>query len=441
MQHHPFETVAVLGLGYIGLPTAALLASRGIDVLGVDTNERVVETISRGEVHIVEPDLDGLVQKVVSTGALEARTEAAPADAFVIAVPTPLSVEREPDTSYVEQAVRNLAPVLREGNLIIVESTVPVGTTERVARQLAELRRDLSFPHQAGAAAQVHIAHCPERVLPGRVLTELIHNDRCIGGLTPECARRACELYRIFLHGECFPTDARTAELVKLTENAFRDVNIAFANELSQICDRLDVDVWELISLSNRHPRVDILQPGPGVGGHCIAIDPWFIVSSAPEQARLIRTAREINLAKPDLIMRKVEEAVSHNGASRIACLGLSFKANVDDTRNSPALDIVARLAKQHGDKVIAVEPFIDAPPDCLRESGARFMDALSAIDQSEIVLLLVDHRQFRMIDPSQLGTKTIIDTRGLWRVGGKTSDNGSGGVDRRGDGSSLRGR
>ncbi len=416
LQVNSFKTVSVIGLGYIGLPTAALLASRGVRVLGVDVNKKVVETISKGQVHIVEPDLDGLVQKAVSSGNLTAQGKVSPADAFVITVPTPLTASREPDVTYVQQAARSIAPVLERGNLIIIESTVPVGTTERIAAMLARLRKDLVFPDGSGGKADVSIAYCPERVLPGRILTELVHNDRCIGGLTPACARHACRLYDIFLQGQCHQSNARSAELVKLTENAYRDVNIAFANELSLICDHVDINVWDLIPLANLHPRVNILQPGPGVGGHCISVDPWFIVDAAPKQARLIRTAREINEAKPNFVLRKAKEALKRNSAGSIACLGLSFKPNVDDLRNSPSLHIVRKLAEQHGDRIIAVEPYISKPPACLAKAGARFMDALSAIDESGIVLLLVDHRQFGMIDANQLQKKTIIDTRGLWR-------------------------
>jgi UDP-N-acetyl-D-mannosaminuronic acid dehydrogenase len=305
---------------------------------------------------------------------------------------------------------------LKKGDLVIIESTVPVGTTEKVAAMLAELRADLSFPQPDGGQTDVNIAYCPERVLPGRILTELIQNDRCIGGLTSACARRASALYASFVRGQCLETSARTAELVKLTENAFRDVNIAFANEMSMICDRLKVDVWEMIALANLHPRVNILQPGPGVGGHCISVDPWFIVHSAPKQAQLIKAARKINNRKPAYVMHRIEEAIRSDKKLSVACLGLSFKPNVDDLRNSPALQIVTNLAEKYGDRIIAVEPFINEPPNCLQKTGARFMDALSALDQSDIVALLVDHRQFGMIDASQLASKTIIDTRGLWR-------------------------
>ena len=416
LQTYAFKTASVIGLGYIGLPVAALLASRGIRVMGVDTNKKIVETISEGQVHIVEPDLDGLVQKVVSNGNLTAETKVYPADVFIITVPTPLTARREPDVSYVERAASSIAQVIEPGNLIIIESTVPVGTTERIAAMLQNLRKDLNFPVGDSGEADINIAYCPERVLPGRILTELVQNDRCIGGLTPGCARRACALYDIFLQGRCYESNARMAELVKLTENAYRDVNIAFANELSIICDHVDINVWDMIPLANLHPRVNILQPGPGVGGHCISVDPWFIVDAAPKKARLIRTAREINENKPHYVLGKAKEALSHNNAGSIACLGLTFKPNVNDMRNSPSLDIVRKLAGQYGDRVIVVEPFISKPPACLVKAGARFMDALSAVDESSIILLLVDHRQFGMIDAKQLKKKTIIDTRGLWK-------------------------
>ena len=418
-EANTFDVISVIGLGYIGLPTAALLASRGIKIYGVDTQESVVETISKGKVHIAEPDLDGLVQKVVSSGNLKVMLKAKPADAFIIAVPTPLTGNLKPDVTYVKAAARSIAPVLKKGDLVIIESTVPVGTTELVARTLAGIRKDLKFPQRGRDFTEVNIAHCPERVLPGRILTELIHNDRCIGGLTPACAQRACALYSTFVQGRCIETNARTAELVKLTENAFRDVNIAFANEMSLICDKLKIDVWELISIANLHPRVNILQPGPGVGGHCISVDPWFIVDSAPKQSRLIKMARDINLRKRDYVLKSVESAINGTKQRSVACLGLSFKPNVDDLRNSPALDIVQKLAEKHGDRIIAVEPYISRPPKCLQKTGARFMDALSALDESDVVVLLVDHRQFGMIDANQLKSKTIIDTKGLWRYAG----------------------
>src|SRR5690554_1195975 len=298
-----FNTISMVGLGYIGLPTAAVIASRRKKVIGVDVNPTAVETINRGEVHIVEPELDIVVHSAVKEGYLRATLDPEPADAFLIAVPTPFKAEdgkeHVPDLKYIESAAKAIAPVLEKGNLVILESTSPVGATERMAEWLAEACPDLVFPQAGGEASDIRIAHCPERVLPGHVIRELVSNDRVIGGMTPKCSEAAAELYGLFVEGECVKTTARTAEMAKLTENSFRDVNIAFANELSLICDKLEIDVWELIELANRHPRVSILKPGPGVGGHCIAVDPWFIVSETPEQARLIRTAREVNDGKP----------------------------------------------------------------------------------------------------------------------------------------------
>lgn len=412
-----FRTVSVVGLGYIGLPTAAVLASRGIQVIGVDTNPRVLETVARGEIHIAEPDLEGLVQKVVSSGALRVAAEPEPADAFIIAVPTPLTAERTPCLDHLEAAARALAPVLTPGDLVIIESTSPVGTAERLCRMLAGLRPELTFPHAAGNAADVQLAYCPERVMPGRVITELVHNDRVIGGMSDRCAERAAALYQSFVTAECFVTSAATAELVKLVENAFRDVNLAFANELSLICERLGLDAWEVIRLANRHPRVDILNPGPGVGGHCIAVDPWFIVAAAPAEARLIRTAREVNDAKPEHVVARIKAAAARFAEPSLACLGLTFKADVDDIRESPALAIVERLAADRVGRVLVADPQLRALPAALEGADVTMCDALSAIDRADVVVLLVNHRQFRMIDPTSFGDKVVIDTRGLWRT------------------------
>ncbi|ENM3886805.1 UDP-N-acetyl-D-mannosamine dehydrogenase, partial [Vibrio cholerae] len=306
-----FETISIIGLGYIGLPTAAMFASRKKKVIGVDVNQHIVNTINKGKIHIVEPDLDMIVHAAVSEGYLKASTEVVSAEAFLIAVPTPFLPCKEgevpaPDLSYIEAASKAIAPVLKKGDLVILESTSPVGTTEQMAVWLAEARKDLTFPQTHGSSADINIAHCPERVLPGHVVRELVENDRVIGGMTEKCSLRAVELYKTFVQGECVITNARTAEMAKLTENSSRDVQIAFANELSIVCDKLGIDVWELIKLANRHPRVNILQPGPGVGGHCIAVDPWFIVSSTPEDAKLIHTARKVNDSKPEWVIDKV---------------------------------------------------------------------------------------------------------------------------------------
>ena len=412
-----FERICVIGLGYIGLPTAAVFASRGLEVIGVDVNPRVVAAVSDGHAPVVEPDLEQMVRSVTAAGLLQARGEPQAADVFIIAVGTPCREGMVPDTSYIQSAAESLAPALRPGNLVILESTSPVGTTEQLAERLAESRADLTFPQQAGEDADVQIAYCPERVLPGRMLTELVQNDRIIGGMTPRCSRRASAVYQVFVQGECVRTDVRTAELAKLAENSFRDVNIAFANELSLICEKLGIDVWELISVANRHPRVQILRPGPGVGGHCIAVDPWFIVHSAPEQARLIRTARQVNDSKPEHVLAKVKEAAATYDEPVIACLGLAFKPDIDDLRESPAVEIVAKLAGSGIGPVLAVEPHINELPDELAELFVGLVGTAEALSQANVVVLLVDHTVFADIGPQELQGKTVIDTRGLWRA------------------------
>lgn len=415
---HSFGRISVVGLGYVGLPTAAVFAGTGIEVVGVDTDPRVVETINQGRPHFGEPDLDALVRRVVEGGKLRAAAVPEPADAVIIAVPTPLAGHGDaarPDISCVEAAARSIAPVIGPGTLVIVESTIPVGTTEHVAALLAALRPDLTFPQQAGEMAQVQVAHCPERVLPGRILHEVVNNPRVIGGMTRRCAQRAASLYRIIARGECRVTNARTAELAKLAENAYRDVNIAFANELSVICDRLRVNVWELIGMANLHPRVNILQPGPGVGGHCVAVDPWFIVATNPEEARLIRTARRINDAKPGFVCAKVRERAAQLKQPVIACLGLSYKKDVDDLRESPSVGIVRRLAEERVGELLVVEPHIAAMPRELAELGLALHDFDRAIERANLVLLLVDHMSFLQVDRDMLKDKFVIDTRGAW--------------------------
>lgn len=416
----PFQTISVIGLGYIGLPTAAVFASRKKQVIGVDVNQKAVDTINRGEIHIVEPDLDMVVHAAVTEGYLRATTAPEPADAFLIAVPTPFKGDHEPDLSYIESASKAIAPVLKKGDLVILESTSPVGATEQMAAWLAEARPDLSFPQAHGEDSDIRVAHCPERVLPGHVLRELVQNDRVIGGMTPKCSAAAASLYNVFVEGECVITNARTAEMCKLTENSFRDVNIAFANELSIICDKLDISVWELIRLANRHPRVNILQPGPGVGGHCIAVDPWFIVSNTPEEARLIRTAREVNDSKPEWVLNKVKLAVAEFLQANpdktakdvtIACFGLAFKPDIDDLRESPALAITQQIVACHPGRVLAVEPNIDRLPAALANRVSLATPAQAA--DADVAVLLVDHKQFKLA-PDQKLAKHIIDTRGL---------------------------
>lgn len=412
-----FNTISMIGLGYIGLPTAAVFASRKIKVIGVDVNQKAVDTINRGEIHIVEPDLDMVVHAAVKEGYLRATTTPEPADAFLIAVPTPFKGDNhDPDLSYIESASKAIAPVLKKGDLVILESTSPVGATEQMAEWLAEARPDLTFPQTHAENSDIRVAHCPERVLPGHVLRELVQNDRIIGGMTAKCSEAACALYRTFVEGECVVTNARTAEMCKLTENSFRDVNIAFANELSIICDKLNIDVWELIKLANRHPRVSVLQPGPGVGGHCIAVDPWFIVASDPEHAKLIRAAREVNDAKPQWAINKVRSIAKALPKEDVivACLGLAFKANIDDLRESPAMKVVAGLAALPGLKVLAVEPNIRHENSPLEEVELAKLDA--AIDCCDVVVVLVDHDEFKRVDLVALeeSGKIVIDLKGL---------------------------
>ena len=411
-----FSRVSVIGLGYVGLPTAAVIANRGISVIGVDANPKTVERIKKGEAHIVEPDLDILVRSAVTSGNLRAVATQEPADVFIVAVPTPFGANHAPDISYVERAVKSIAPVLAKGNLVILESTSPVGTTERLAGWLAAARPDLGFSGH-GSTLDVHVAYSPERVLPGRVLIELVDNDRVIGGLTDACGRRAKEFYSLFVQGACFLTTARTAEFVKLAENAYRDLNIAFANELSLVCGKVGVDVWEAIDLANRHPRVQILKPGPGVGGHCIAVDPWFIVDSAPELTPLIQAARGVNDGKPGHVAKLVADAASGLKSPTLACLGLAYKADIDDLRESPAIDVIGQLDLRLFREVLIVEPHIEALPSALAQlPGVSLTTLDSALLTADVVLLLTDHTAFKSIDPARLGGKAIVDTRGIWR-------------------------
>jgi len=407
--------VVVMGLGYIGLPTAAIIARTGARVLGVDVTERVVETINSGRVHIEEVDLDGLVSGVVARGTLRAAMTVEPADVFVIAVPTPFDAAHAPDISYVLGAATTIAPVLKPGDTVILESTSPVGTTEKVRDLLATLRPDLRVPGRTRDQADIAIAYCPERVLPGRILVELIDNDRVIGGITPRCARKALTFYRRFVRGACVTTTARAAEMTKLTENAFRDVNIAFANELSLIADTMNVDVWEVIRLANRHPRVNILQPGPGVGGHCIAVDPWFLVHAAPDQTPLIRTAREVNDGKTDHVIAQVAAMIAADPTAPVACLGLAFKANIDDFRESPAMKVALAVANRFGDRVRIVEPYASTLPPGFAGTGATLIDVDTAIETCPIMVVLVDHDVFRSIPLEERSEKTVLDTRGIW--------------------------
>lgn len=411
------ERVAVVGLGYIGLPTAAILAGNGVQVVGVDVNLNTVDSVNRGEVPFVEPDLASYVSGAVSLHHLTAATETPEAEAYIVAVPTPFNPDKTADVSYIEAAARGIAPQLKGGELIILESTSPPGTTQHLGEYLIGLRPDLSLDGSGGRPA-VHVAHCPERVLPGRIMIELVTNDRIVGGLTPQAAELAKALYAVFCQGEILLTDAATAEMAKLVENSYRDVNIAFANELSVISDKLGINVWELIKLANHHPRVDILQPGPGVGGHCIAVDPWFIVAAAPDDAKLIRQARQTNDSKPDWVINKVLDLVDNEAAPTVAVLGLAFKANIDDLRESPAVSIVERLSRKlESAKLLVVEPHVESLPRRLSELGNVMLGELEAsLAAADAVLLLVDHDVFKEIDPDILNGKALVDTRGIWQ-------------------------
>lgn len=396
------KTVCVVGLGYIGLPTAALLASNGYHVVGVDLNAHAVETINQGRIHIVEPDLDAFVRSAVAAKRLTAFTTPQAGDIYMICVPTPFHEDEaipRPNIDYVLAATRSIAPFVKAGDLVILESTSPVGTTDAMAEVLAQAGVDVDG---------IHMAYCPERVLPGKIMTELVENDRVVGGLTPAATAAVSAFYRTFVHGEVLETDARTAEMCKLTENSFRDVNIAFANELSMICEKEGIDVWNLIRLANRHPRVNILQPGAGVGGHCIAVDPWFIVSRNPETARLIRSAREVNNSKTDWVVERIKIAVADASARlgrkpRVACLGLAFKPDIDDLRESPAM-LVAETLAQAGYDVVAVEPNIEShehlPLSSLDE----------ALRSADVFAMLVKHRQF--LDPAS--RRALTEARAL---------------------------
>jgi UDP-N-acetyl-D-mannosaminuronic acid dehydrogenase len=411
-------TVAVIGLGYIGLPTAVVLASRGVRVIGVDLNPVTVERVGRGEIPFFEPDLATSLSGAVALGNISATMETPVADAYIIAVPTPITPDEQADMSHVFAAAAALAPQLRPGAIVVLESTSPPGTTEELSRTLAAARPDLTFPDDVNDSPDIYIAHCPERVLPGRLMVELVENNRVIGGLTPECAERAAEIYRVFCRGEIQLSDATSAEMAKLAENSYRDVNIAYANELSMICDKLGLDVWEIVKMANHHPRVNILQPGPGVGGHCIAVDPWFLVGAAPEEAVLIRTARMVNDGKPLHVVQQIRKSAGRFREPVVACLGLSYKANVDDIRESPAVEIVAALAEQEPATTILVsDPMLSRLPASLASfPNLTLVKAQDAIAAADIVALLVDHNQFRTLSRKLLEGKVVLDTRGIWR-------------------------
>jgi UDP-N-acetyl-D-mannosaminuronic acid dehydrogenase len=421
MLQHKVKSVSVIGLGYIGLPTAAMFASRKVQVIGVDINQEAVNIINQGRIHIVEPDLDIIVHAAVTEGYLRATTKPEPAEAFLIAVPTPFKDNHAPDLTYVKSAAESIAPVLSKGNTVILESTSPVGATEAMIEWLAAARPDLRFPVPGanGDEIDIHVAYCPERVLPGRVVTELIENDRIIGGMTPACSQRAADIYRVFVQGQLLFSNARTAEMAKLTENAFRDVNIAFANELSLISDKIGIDVWELIRLANHHPRVNILQPGCGVGGHCIAVDPWFIVDKTPEQARLIRSAREVNDSKPEWVCERIRGEVAALVATgkpeqeiKVAVLGLAFKPDIDDLRESPALHIAEKIAAGSRAQLMLSEPNVEQLPASL--AAFPLVAPSEAIASADVIAVLVKHRPFVELAQRLRDHSHVIDAVGI---------------------------
>lgn len=413
------HSVAFVGLGYIGLPTAVVMANAGVEVTGIDVNAANVERINRGEVTIVEPGLQDELTMALKSGRFHATTQQVHADVYIIAVPTPFTDSHDVDMKYIYSAAEDIAPQLLGDELIILESTSPPQTTATMAQHVLELRPDLAADGTNNSEGKpvVYFAHCPERILPGNAIAELKANDRIIGGQTPEATRRATDIYATFCTGELLPTNDVTAEMAKLTENSFRDVNIAFANELSLICENLGIDVWELINLANHHPRVNILQPGPGVGGHCIAVDPWFIVATDPINALLIRTARNVNDSKPAWVIDKVKQALSRTDATKIAVLGLAFKANIDDLRQSPALNIAVDLAEDLPDAaILAAEPNITELPKRLKGfDNVQLVNYRVAIEQANVLALLVDHKEFRELPPAVLAGKTIVDTKGVW--------------------------
>ena len=395
------KNICVFGLGYIGLPTAAMFAHHGANVVGVDINQHAVDTINQGKIHIVEPGLEAIVKQAVGKGTLKASLTPVHSDAYLIAVPTPFKGDdHEPDLSYIQAVSKALAPLLEKGDVVILESTSPVGATEKMVEWLSKERSDLTFPkyHEPDNEADIFVAYCPERVLPGKVIEELISNDRIIGGMTKESTKKAQEVYRIFVKGDLLETNSRTAEMAKLTENASRDVSIAFANELSIISDKLDINVWDLIELANRHPRVNILQPGAGVGGHCIAVDPWFIVNQNPDEAKIIRAAREINDNKPNWVIGKINaeiDTLKSEGIDRpkVALLGLAFKPNIDDLRESPAVNIAKNMLELNSAEILLVEPNIKQLPEKL--ATGNLVSLNSALEQADILVVLVAHDEF----------------------------------------------
>lgn len=413
--------VTIVGMGYIGLPTAAVISKNKIKTHGVDIDKNIINTINKGDIHITEPGLKDIVTKSVKAGFLIASSKPAEADVFLITVPTPLNSKKLPDISYVKKAAKSIAPFLAKGNLVILESTSPVGTTKLITKLIKKLRPDLSFPHKDLDKADISIAYCPERVIPGKTMKELVDNDRVIGGMTRNCAKKASKFYSTFVKGQCHETNAETAELSKLAENSFRDVNIAFANELSMICDESGINPWELINIANRHPRVNILQPGPGVGGHCIAVDPWFVVASS-KKAKLIKQAREVNLAKTRFIFNSLKKLINVISSEKkipltkvkVAIFGLAFKADIDDLRESPALEIAEDIIKKLGSSLLVVEPNIKKLPISLK-ANSKLVSTEFALKNCHIAVGLVDHKEFTKYKKVDFDGIKLIDSKGLW--------------------------
>ncbi len=419
----PYKKICVVGLGHIGLPSAALFASKKKNVIGVDINQSVVKKLNKGKIHISEPGLMTLVSKVIKNGFLKVSSKIDVADVFIIAVPTPFKLGKngtnpKPDCRFIFDAVLSISKVIKKGDLIILESTVPVGTTEEISKILKKCRGDLNFPHEITEFPDINIAYCPERVLPGNILKELILNDRVLGGLTKKCSSKAKTFYKNFIKGKCVVTDAKTAEMVKLTENASRDLQIGFANELSIICDELNINVWHLIELANKHPRVNILNPGPGVGGHCIAVDPWFIVDKNPRNSKLIKTSREVNDSKPNWVIKKIKKELKiymvNNPKKKlpkikVAFYGLSFKPNVSDLRQSPSIEILKKVINFFSGQILVVEPNIKKLP--FTKPNLKISKYEDAIKKADIHILLVAHKEFLKKPNKGL----IIDLQGNW--------------------------
>jgi UDP-N-acetyl-D-mannosaminuronic acid dehydrogenase len=410
--------ISVIGLGYVGLPTAVILANAGHQVVGVDINPNIIETINAGDIHIVEPGLKEKVKKLTKAKKLSASTEIECSDVFIISVPTPLSKSKKPELKFIKQAVKNFSKHLKKGNLVILESTSPIGTSEKISSWIKNMRPDLMMPSPSSSShSDINIAHCPERVLPGNVLHELVYNDRIIGGISEACSQKTLEVYKTFVKANCYLTNARAAEFCKLAENAYRDVNIAFANELSLISNKLMVDPWEVISLANKHPRVNILQPGPGVGGHCIAVDPMFIAHSAPNDSKLIQAARAVNNYKPQFVFKQIKEAINRISKPTknitISAFGLAYKPNIDDLRESPALQITENLKNLRCKQVMVIEPNIRALPDSLNDFACIEKD-INQATKADILVFLVSHNEFKILKDYNFKSSIVIDACGL---------------------------